>query len=51
MGYESRFRKDVSNLLQIGMELYKIDDQYTEVRMFLKQFTVIPKHLKHLMKG
>jgi hypothetical protein len=51
MDYESKFRKDMNNLLKIGMELYKIDDLYTEVRMFLKQFAVIPDHLKHHMKA
>ena len=47
--YESKFRKDMAELLKIGMKLYEIDEQYTEVRMFLRQFAVIPNHLKHLL--
>lgn len=47
--YEVKFRKDMVQLLKTGMELYRIDEQYTEVRMFLKQFAVIPDHLRYLL--
>jgi mRNA-degrading endonuclease YafQ of YafQ-DinJ toxin-antitoxin module len=50
--YESRFQKDIAELLKIGMKLYEIDEQYKEVIMFLRQFAVIPDHLRyHLISG
>ena len=47
--YEAKFRKDMNKLLEIGMELYLTDKQYTEVKMFLRQFAVLPLHLRYYL--
>jgi len=43
--YESKFRKDMNRLLYIWTELDKIEKQYEEVIMSLRQSAVIPDHL------
>ena len=47
--YESRFRKDMNRLLYTWVELDKIDDQYLEIINFLRQFAVIPDHLRYCL--
>jgi len=50
--YESKFRKDMNRLLYIWTELDKIEKQYEEVIMSLRQSAVIPDHLRyHLISG
>ena len=47
--YESKFQKDKAKLLEIYMKVDGIDEQYKEVIIFLKQFAVVPDHLKHFL--
>ncbi len=47
--YEDRFKKDMDRLLYTWTEYDKINDQYLEVIMFLRQFAVIPEHLRYLL--
>ncbi len=47
--YKSKFKRDMKMLQHIKKELERINEEYTEVRMFLKQFAVIPDHSKHYL--